>query len=87
MKVVEFAGQTKILNPPDHWNQDIIACGGLPVRIVVSEKINLASFTSCWKPTAGELAELNAGGVVTLTILGQSHPVVHVGTGKVNILP
>jgi hypothetical protein len=36
--------------------------------------------TSVWEPTPQELADLNAGGAVRLTILGHAHPPVMLGT-------
>jgi len=36
--------------------------------------------TSVWEPTPTELAMLNAGGAVRLTILGSSHPPIMITT-------
>lgn len=36
--------------------------------------------TSVWEPTPAELAQLNSGGAVRLTILGQGHPPVMLTT-------
>lgn len=36
--------------------------------------------TSLWEPTPAELAQLNAGGHVRLTILGTGHPPVMITT-------
>lgn len=36
--------------------------------------------TSVWEPTPKELADLNAGGAVRLTILGTGHPPVMITT-------
>lgn len=36
--------------------------------------------TSVWEPTPSELAHLNAGGAVRLTILGTVHPPVMIST-------
>lgn len=36
--------------------------------------------TSVWEPTPKELAELNAGGAVRLTIIGRGHPPVMITT-------
>lgn len=36
--------------------------------------------TSVWEPTPKELADLNAGGAVRLTILGTGHPPVMLTT-------
>ena len=36
--------------------------------------------TSVWEPTPRELADLNAGGAVRLTILGNTHPPVMLTT-------
>lgn len=40
------------------------------------EHDGLNYMTSCWEPTPRELALLNAGGAVRLTILGTAHPPV-----------
>lgn len=41
------------------------------------EQVNgLNQMTSVWEPTPEELAMLNAGGAVRLTILGSGHPPV-----------
>jgi hypothetical protein len=39
-----------------------------------------AQMTSVWEPTLKELADLNAGGAVRLTILGKHHPPVMLTT-------
>lgn len=36
--------------------------------------------TSVWEPTPKELADLNAGGAVRLTIIGKHHPPVKLET-------
>lgn len=39
-----------------------------------------AQMTSVWEPTPKELADLNAGGAVRLTIVGSGHPPVMITT-------
>lgn len=86
MRIVEFEGQTGLLGAPEHWNQKGgIECGYLPY---VSEVVGgYRAVSSYWKPTPEELAELNAGGYVRLTVIGLTHPVVAIGTGQVTELP
>lgn len=50
----------------------------LAVRDEVIAGIN--HMTSLWEPTPAELAQLNAGGHVRLTILGNGHPPVMITT-------
>lgn len=48
---------------------------------IYDEKIDgVNHMTSVWEPTPAELAELQAGGSVRLTILGNAHPPVMITT-------
>lgn len=48
---------------------------------ILDEVVNDApQMTSVWEPTPKELADLNAGGAVRLTILGRVHPPVMITT-------
>lgn len=40
----------------------------------------IPQMTSLWEPTPSELAHLNAGGAIRLTILGRVHPPVMLNT-------
>jgi hypothetical protein len=65
-----------VLGAPEGWNQAELPCGALPItRMDVDGRPAVVSF---WKPTAEELAMLNAGGTVALWVLGQTMPPVSV---------
>lgn len=71
MRPVNFLGVTRILGPPANWDPaELGPCDELPIR--------QDGFTieSVWRPTPEELATLNRGGGVRLTVVGAQHPVV-----------
>lgn len=80
MDILEFEGQTRVLGAPRNWDQQRIECGGLP--IIDYEISGVPCMSSFWKPTEEELAQLNAGAHIKLTIIGQSHPPVCVEVGR-----
>lgn len=70
-----ISGATKVLGPPEGWDADKDgACTKLAVRIVNDGEADI--FQSAWEPTPDELAKLNAGGVVILSVYGAQLPVV-----------
>lgn len=75
MEPVKFEGANVTYTAP--------GCGDLPTR-AEAEKGRL-SVTSCWKPSAEELAILNAGGCVCLNILG-GQPPVSMWVQEINII-
>lgn len=77
MMPARIAGCTRTLGAPAGWTPETSGpCCGLPIRDGLSGDV--ACMTSCWEPTPGELAALNAGGKVYLRILGTRHPPVMV---------
>ena len=50
------------------------------LAILDEEVDGVNHMTSVWEPTPKELAQLNAGGAVRLTILGRVHPPVMITT-------
>lgn len=65
------------LGAPENWNRELQGdCISLPC---IWKNERFLSYTSFWKPTAEELAVLNAGGAVTLEVCGLSHPPVMIG--------
>lgn len=63
-----------VLGAPAGWDQAELPCGALPItRTDVDGRPAIVSF---WKPTAEELAMLNAGGSVALWVLGHTMPPV-----------
>lgn len=50
------------------------------LAILDEEADGVHYMTSVWEPTPRELADLNAGGAVRLTIIGTAHPPVMITT-------
>lgn len=80
MDFVTIPGHTRVLGAPKGWNNEEVPVGSLPVAEVVSggEKW----MVSAWKPSAEELAQLNANGSVHLWIMGNYHPVVGISVDR-----
>lgn len=68
-----------VFGAPGGWDQDKLPCSALPVTLGPTDEGGWAGIMSYWKPTDEELAVLNAGGLVKLTVLGRQHPVVSLG--------
>lgn len=57
---------------------------GLPIRIGTDAQTGHGTMTSAWEPTPDELAALNAGAKVHVTVLGRGlHPPMLVAVGEV----
>ena len=70
-------GATHRYAAPENWDADSHGeCSDLMVRVDLIGARGTIVNTSTWKPSADELAHLNAGGVVELAILTQTQPVV-----------
>lgn len=63
-----------VLGAPAGWDQGELPCSALSITRVTYDGIN--AVMSYWKPTAEELAMLNAGGSVALSVIGTSMPPV-----------
>lgn len=66
------------LGKPRDWDE---AANGpcQPLPVVVDMSTNVPSMTSYWVPTPEEIAMLEVGGKVALTVYGIKHPPVWVG--------
>lgn len=85
MIILEFNGQTRVLNAPPGWNEsEPIKCGMLPIRDTKNE--GMPCMQSYWKPEPDELAMLAAGAHVRLTVYGHGHPPVWVDVEKCDAL-
>lgn len=70
---------TRYLGAPAGWEPDSQGpCGHLSISDIPTTAGR--AMESLWEPTPDELAELNAGGVVVLTIVGTTHPPVALET-------
>lgn len=74
----KFPGVTTYLGAPPGWDDDGEhgECMALPI------KADEHGLTSLWVPDSDELAALNAGACVQLTIMANAHPVVSVGVSS-----
>ncbi len=88
MKPVEFVGQTRVLNPPQGYDNGVAATkvGGLPIAIE-TDAHNIPFLVSCWKPSPEDIEALRAGAVVKLSVMGVQMPPVNVFVDRVEILP
>lgn len=83
MKIVIPDHFDHVFNAPHGWRPTRDGdCAGLPVRITRDEHHTM--MTSFWRPSPDDLAALNAGACVSLTVLGLSHPVVALGVEHVD---
>jgi hypothetical protein len=69
-------GATHFLGAPAGWEEERDGhCGTLPVVAGVND-CGVLCMQSCWEPTPAEIERINAGAMVTLTIIGRAHPPV-----------
>lgn len=85
MEPVQFAGQTKVLGAPEGSPPG--ECAGLAVRMAFIDTSAGVCLQSFWKPSLEELAALNAGAHVRLTVHGLGHPPVWLDVERVQELP
>ena len=75
MKVCKFPG-ARAIGAPKNWDEELDGhCGIIFVTDEIDVQSGLNFMYSVYKPTADDLAALNAGGVLRLGIAGNSHPV------------
>ena len=74
MRAIQHPTCTRVLGAPKGWNQHDVECRALPIAEVAIG--HLMAMRSFWKPNAAELAALNAGGCVALSIIMDVHPPV-----------
>jgi hypothetical protein len=80
MKAIHFAEANLCLKAPENWDEEKNGkCEDLFVRL------QDGMITSIWVPTPEELAVLNAGGGVALTVHSQSQPPVSLWTVPLTI--
>ena len=73
-------GCTRALGAPPGWTPETSGdCGCLRIRDEMNG--DLPVMVSAWEPTPAELAVLNAGGKVYLSVVGTGHPPVWIWAG------
>lgn len=66
-------GATHRLAKPENWNDKNGTCGHLHVRAVPHGA--LVRYESAWEPTPEELAILQAGGSIVVSVIGGQPPI------------
>lgn len=74
MRPTQHTSNTRVLGAPAEWDQNELPCGALAITDVVWEGV--PSLVSFWRPDAADLAALNAGGLIALSICGDRMPPV-----------
>lgn len=74
MRAVQHHSNTRVLGAPKGWQQGVLPIAALP--ITDSNQDGVQTILSFWKPDAEELALLNAGGLVALSVVGLNMPPV-----------
>jgi hypothetical protein len=81
MMICRIPGATRNLGAPADWDGKTDPhCSVLPILDHQVGGRNV--MTSAWEPTPEELAALNAGAKILLSIFGTGHPVVSLGVGE-----
>lgn len=78
MNHIQHTSNNAVFGAPTGWDQKELPCDALPVTRTTLGGI--PCLESYWRPTESELAELNAGGYVVLSIIGNSMPPVALRT-------
>lgn len=77
MHFVQHPSNNAVFGAPNGWDQAGLPCGALPVTRTAIDGV--PAIQSYWRPNAAELAALNAGNPVVLSIIGQGMPPVQLG--------
>ncbi len=73
----KISGCTRSIGKPAGWDEALDGpCGTLHVRDQIDITSGINFMQSLWKPTRDELAVLNGGGMILLSIAGAVHPVM-----------
>jgi len=73
---------TRVLGAPQGWDEARDGwCGGLAI-LDVADDAGSHRMVSAWEPTPEELAKLNAGAPVLLSVVGLGHPPVWLSVGE-----
>lgn len=78
MNPTKITGANTNLEPPKDWDHAKDGeCVALPIRLSgsIADPASI-EMQSAWVPTVDELAVLNNGGYVVLSVIGTSHPPV-----------
>lgn len=74
MRPTQHPSNNRVLGAPSGWDQQQLPCNA--IAITVTEADGLPVVKSYWRLTAQELATLNAGGLIALSLIGSTMPPV-----------
>lgn len=74
MRPTQHTSNNQVLGAPAHWEQDPTPCSALAITRGVEDGLPVVA--SFWRPSAEELAQLQAGALVRLSIVGNAMPPV-----------
>lgn len=77
MRPTQHTSNNDVLRPPRGASAD--ECRPLPITRVLYQPSNMPAVVSYWQPTPEQLALLNAGRPVWLSVMGSTHPPMAIG--------
>jgi hypothetical protein len=77
MRPTQHSSNNRVLGAPPGWDQGELPCGALAITDAVQGDVPCV--ISFWRPDAEELAALNAGGLVYLSVVGRTMPPMGLG--------
>lgn len=77
MRPTQHSSNNRVLGAPAGWDQGELPCGALAITDAV--QAGVPSVVSFWRPDAEELAALNAGGLIYLSVVGRTMPPMSLG--------
>lgn len=72
MRPTQHSSNTRVLGAPVGWDQGELPCSAL--AITEADMNGVPCVVSFWRPDAADLAALNAGGTIALSICGRTMP-------------
>lgn len=75
MRPTQHRSNNAVIGAPPEFNQEALPCSALAITRVIYEG-DIPAIQSYWVPTAAELAILNNGGAVELSVIGYTMPPV-----------
>lgn len=80
MNKVQHPSNNRVLGAPEGWDQGALPCSALAITDIDWEGV--PAIVSFWAPTVEELALLNAGHPVALSVCGRTMPPVSLFVGS-----
>ena len=74
MNKVQHHSNNAVLGAPANWDQKVLPCNALPVTRAEVDGVPVV--VSYWRPSPSDLAALNAGQHIALSVVGVTMPPV-----------